>query len=130
MTAKLGVLQKRSILAVFLAAIFWLSPAAAHHSHGNYNMTQYTHLTGIVSELHWMNPHIWIYIDVPNDEGEVDIWSLEGASPTQVINSGWTRDSIEVGDEISVRCHQLWDGDTGCLLGFLTPQGGVEKEFD
>lgn len=130
MMVKLNALRKLSIPAVFLAAIFWLLPASAHHSHGNYNMTQYTHLTGIVSELHWMNPHIWIYIDVPNDQGETDIWSLEGASPTSIIASGWSRDSVEVGDEISVRCHQLWDGDSGCLLGFLTPEGGVEKEFD
>ncbi len=130
MMVSLNILRKLAITVVFITAVLWLLPASAHHSHGNYNMTQYTHLTGEVVELHWMNPHIWIYIEVVNDDGEPEVWSLEGASPTQVINSGWTRDQIEVGDEIGVRCHQLWDDDTGCLLGFLTPEGGVEKEFD
>jgi hypothetical protein len=37
---------------------------------------------------------------------------------------------VKVGTNISVRCHQLRDGSTGCLLGFITPEGGVEKMFD
>jgi len=124
------LLQKFAIPLFFISTLIWLLPATAHHSHGNYNLTEFTHLTGEVVEVHWMNPHIWIYIDVENEDGEVETWSLEGASPTQVINSGWSRDSVEVGDTIDVRCHQLWDKDTGCLLGYLTPEGGEEKEFD
>lgn len=130
MITMLNILRKHALAALFLANAFWLLPATAHHSHGNYNLTEYTNLSGEVVELHWMNPHIWIYIEVANDDGEPEVWSLEGASPSQIINSGWSRDSVEVGDNIDVRCHQLRDNDTGCLLGFLTPEGGVEKEFD
>jgi hypothetical protein len=46
------------------------------------------------------------------------------------MRGGWTPDSVQEGDTISVRCHQLRDGSNGCLLGYLTPEGGVEKEFD
>jgi hypothetical protein len=43
---------------------------------------------------------------------------------------GWEKDDIQAGDNISVRCHQLRDGANGCLLGYVTTEGGVEKEWD
>jgi hypothetical protein len=101
-----------------------------HHSHGNYNMTEYTTLTGVVKEVHWINPHTWIYLEVKNDKGEPTIWALEGASVIQVERRGWTKDMIKVGSTIGVRCHQLRDGSSGCLLGFITLAGAAEKMFD
>jgi hypothetical protein len=105
-------------------------PSWAHHSHSNYLTSEYTRIEGIVTEFHWMNPHTWIFIEFENDAGETAQWSLEGASPTELIADGWSRDDVKVGDRINVRCHQLKDRSNGCLLGFLTPEGGKEKEWD
>ena len=105
-------------------------PVSAHHSHGNFLTTEFTHLEGTIQEFHWMNPHTWIYLEVTNSGGQPELWVLEGASPAELLRDGWTQDSIAVGDTISVRCHQLRDRSKGCLLGFLTPEGGVEKEWD
>ena len=105
-------------------------PVLAHHSHGNYDMTAYTTIKGTIKEVHWMNPHTWIYLDVKGPTGEVDTWALEGASIVQLERRGWTKEMVKVGTTISVRCHQLRDRSTGCLLGFITPEGGVEKMFD
>ena len=118
----LGLAAVCSMLAVW--------PAWAHHSHGNYNMTAYTNLKGTVKEVHWINPHTWIYIEVKDEKGEPNVWALEGANVTQLQRRGWTKEMIKVGSTISVRCHQLRDGANGCLLGFVTPEGGVEKIFD
>ena len=105
-------------------------PSWAHHSHSNYLTSEYTRIEGVVTELHWMNPHTWIFIEFENDVGKTVQWSLEGASPTELIADGWSRDDVKVGDRINVRCHQLKDRSNGCLLGFLTPEGGKEKEWD
>jgi len=105
-------------------------PARAHHSHGNYDMTTYTTIKGTIKEVHWMNPHTWIYLDVKGPTGEVDTWALEGASIVQLERRGWKKEMVKVGTSISVRCHQLRDRSTGCLLGFITPEGGVEMMFD
>lgn len=102
----------------------------AHHSHGNYNMTEYTTLKGVVKEVHGINPHTWIYLEVKDDKGESTVWALEGASVIQVERRGWTKDMIKVGSTIGVRCHQLRDGSSGCLLGFITLEGAAEKMFD
>lgn len=102
----------------------------AHHSHGNYMMTEYIRVAGTVTEIHWINPHSWIYMTVTNDSGESANWSLEGASVNELRRRGWAEDSIRPGDRIEVRCHQLRDRSNGCLLGYVTVEGGEEKLFD
>ena len=118
----------QSILA--FSAVLPALAALAHHSHGNYMMTEYIRLDGTVTEIHWINPHSWIYMTVTGEAGESKVWALEGASVTELRNKGWSEDSIRPGDRISVRCHQLRDRSNGCLLGYLTPENGEEKLFD
>ena len=107
-----------------------MSNVHAHHSHGNYQMTEYTHLEGIVQEMHWINPHAWIYLEVVDSGDNSAVWALETAGASRLSNIGLSRDMAKEGDTISVRCHRLRDGSNGCLLGFLTPEGGEEKLWD
>jgi hypothetical protein len=120
----------RSLLAVVIASVIIALPAWAHHSHGNYNMGQYTVLKGTVKEVHWVNPHTWVYLEVADGKSEPTIWALEGASVVQLQRRGWTKEKLKAGDKISVRCHQLRDGSNGCLLGYITTADGVETIFD
>ena len=122
-------MRMKSFMMAVAAACLML-PAWAHHSHGNYQMTEYTHLTGTVTQLHWINPHTWIYLEVVAEDGESAVWALESAGAGGLLRSGVERDEVVVGDTVSVRCHQLRDGSNGCLLGFLTNKAGVEKEWD
>ena len=116
------------LTAVWVALV--TLPASSHHSHGNYQMTEYIQIEGRVTEIHWINPHSWIYMEVVGDAGEPAVWALEGASVAGLRRGGWAEDSIAVGDNLSVRCHHLRDNSNGCLLGYITPEGGVEKLFD
>ena len=126
--------------ALSLPAICTLAlalPAWAHHSHGNYAMADFTNLEGTVREVHLINPHSWIYLEVPDDEGPSSIWALEATNPGGLLRREIQPDDLRPGDAIKVRCHQLKDGGNGCLLGFVTPLhgdpergAGVEKEWD
>ena len=116
-----------AIAVAILAATF---PAWAHHSHANYVETEWLSLEGTVQEVHWMNPHSWIYLEVMDADGQPRAWALEGASITTLRRDGWAQDSVEVGDTLSLRCHPLKDGSRGCLLGYITMDDGSEKEFD
>ena len=119
------------IKQILIASVVTISlPAFAHHSHGNYQMTEYTHLEGVVTEFIFMNPHSWVYMSVEDDNGESQVWALESGSIGALTRAGVSADSLAPGDRISVRCHQLKDGANGCLLGFLTPPGGEETEWD
>ena len=123
-----------------LAAIVAASaivPAWAHHSHNNYAISEFTLLEGTVKELHLINPHSWVYVEVKDAKGEPDLWALEATGPNGLRNNGIKPEDVKVGDPIKVRCHRLRDGSNGCLLGFLTPTHGdaarghgIEKEWD
>ncbi len=121
----------RKVMAVAVtAAAVWAVPAGAHHSHGNYQLEEYTYLEGTVREVHWINPHTWIYLAVEDADGESTLWALEGGGIAAITRRGWTREDVVPGDTITVRCHQLRDRSKGCLLGYVTPEGGEEKEWD
>jgi len=113
--------------AMALAAII---PASAHHSHANYEAIKWTDIKGTVSELQWLNPHVWVYLDSKDANGKDVQWALEGGSPAALTRGGWKKDSVKVGDQINVKCHIAKDGSNNCLLGFLTTPGGAPKEFD
>jgi hypothetical protein len=132
LSANAAHLRRAFILAVVLAA-----PAAAHHSHNNYAISEFTNLDGVVKEVHLINPHSWVYIEVKDEKGEPQLWALEATGPNGLQRNGIKREDVKVGDTVRVRCHKLRDGSAGCLLGFLTPTHGdaarghgVEKEWD
>lgn len=123
--------MKQSIASlVVIGTIISAFPARAHHSDYNYQTEEWIHLQGTVREVHWVNPHAWIYLDVTNAEIGAETWALEGAGVAALESDGWTRDSVEVGDEISVQCHRLRSGARGCLLGYIEMDDGSWKEFD
>ena len=123
-------MQLRLLSLAGLAAAAVTLSASAHHSHGAYAMTEYTQIEGTVTDLYWINPHAWIYLEVLDGNGQSAVWALESAGATTLVAGGVNRDDVRVGDRISVRCHQLRDGSPGCLLGFVTTADGVEKEWD
>jgi len=123
-------MQFKSYILTALAALALASPAWAHHSHANYDLNEFLIMDGTVTEVFWINPHVWLSLEVVNEEGEPNVWVLEGASVGQLLRDGWRQDSMVVGDPISVRCHPLRDGSDGCLLGYITLPGEEEKEYD
>ncbi len=90
---------------VFIVAAFFLSTAAyAHHSFpAQYDINQPVALIGTVTEVQWTNPHIFIVMDVPNeDSGETKEWTLELGGPNTLLRLGWKRDDLKPGDVIAV----------------------------
>ena len=125
------------VVASAVAAIAAVAPATAHHSHGNYDVSEWIPLEGTVREVHLISPHSWIYLDVADNQGKPAIWALEATFPSWLERNGIEPDDVQPGDPIRVRCHRLRDGSNGCLLGYVTPMHGdperghgIEKEWD
>jgi hypothetical protein len=119
-------------LAAAAAVVVVAIPAWAHHSHTTYNNDMDLNLTGTVSSVAWTNPHVWLYMDVVNAQGQTRAWALEGGSIAALTRAGWQRTSLKKGDKVTVRCHPARDGAEACLLGFVTSINGtaMDKEFD
>ena len=79
------------------------TPMMAHHSFAaEYDAKKPVKLTGIVTKVDWMNPHVYFYVDVKDDGGNVASWAFEMGPPNGLQRSGWTRNTMKVGDEVTV----------------------------
>jgi hypothetical protein len=86
-------------------------PALAHHSFSaEYDRAKTVQLKGTVTKVEWMNPHARFYVDVKDDGGKVVNWEFELGSPNGLMRQGWTRNSLKVGDVVSVNGSQAKDG--------------------
>jgi len=114
-------------IAAALVAVAW-DPALAHHAHGNYAL-ETVDMEGVVTELHLINPHSWIYLNVTDAKGEKQMWALEAGGPGQ---GGPRKEQVtfKVGDKVKVRCHVLRDGTPGCLMGYLKSPDGTVQDWD
>jgi len=117
-----------AVVGITVIAAFAL-PAWSHHSHGNY--TQETmDFEGIVTEIHALNPHSWVYVNVTDASGKVQPWALEGGGSRGLAELAKEGKGLKAGDKIKVRCHPLRDGSNGCLLGFIKHPDGTVRNYD
>jgi hypothetical protein len=87
-----------------LAAVLAAVPLLAHHSiDAEFDRNKPVTITGTVSKIEWMNPHIWIYVDVKDKSGKVVKWQFEGGPPNALRRGGWNRDSLKEGDQVTIR---------------------------
>ena len=102
-----------------IAAFMFAAPAWAHHSHAMYDATGEITIAGVIKEVRWANPHVWLYFDVKNPDGTTKTWALEGAAINQLERKGWKREMLGVGSMIEMNCYPLRSGGPGCLGGYI-----------
>jgi hypothetical protein len=74
----------------------------AHHGNAAYDDKAPLTFKGTVTDFLWGNPHVQIYLDVKNDQREIVHWGCETVSPSKLFRSGWTRDSLKPGDQVTI----------------------------
>jgi len=113
-------------LAVLGLLILPAVPAAAHHSTAMFNKKRTVELAGTITEFQWTNPHSWIEIDVPQANGRVVHYSIEGGAVRTMEQQGWRVRSLKPGDRVTLVVHPMRNGKRGGLIVRATlPDGRV-----
>jgi hypothetical protein len=125
-------LQKISSIgaAIAIASLAAL-PSAAHHSTAAFDNTRVVKLEGTITQFRWINPHASIKIDAVSEGDDADgLWTVEMTAPNVLINEGWTRTALQVGDKVTMFVNPLRnkvtlnDGSTGGLyVGVILRDG-------
>ena len=105
----------RTKIVVVVAAAVLLASAGrvlAHHSFSaEFDATKPFKMTGTVTKVEWMNPHTFFYIDVVDEKTKkVTNWAMEMGSPNGLMRHGWTRNSMKIGDKVTVEGSLAKDG--------------------
>jgi len=123
-----------TIAAAAIVGLIGVGPAVAHHSTAAFDTSQVVKIEGTITQFRWINPHASIKIDGGAGKG---LWTIEMTAPNVLINDGWTRDALQVGDKVTIYANPLRnavtlnDGSTGGLyVGVVLANGSTLGRTD
>ena len=98
---------------------------SAHHGNVAYDNSKLVEVKqGLVTKVHWANPHILVLFDAKDDKGNVVHWTVEGDSVPAVNAGGWTQTSVQVGDTITAYLYQVKNGNPVGRMGKIVLASG------
>jgi hypothetical protein len=100
-----------AVVGICLWSAGTVAPVAAHHAFAaEFDSERPVEFSGEVTRVEWVNPHVWIHIDVELDDGTTEEWAFEGGTPNVLFRRGFTRRSLLPGTAILVDGYQAKDG--------------------
>jgi Family of unknown function (DUF6152) len=100
-------------------------PAFSHHSNVAFEVTKVITVSGVVKEFQWRNPHTWLTLTVNEPKGGKTDWALEGRAPGVLLRAGWTKNSLQPGETITVDMSPAKDGSKTGLIARVTKADGT-----
>jgi len=105
----------RYVMIGLMLAVVTAAQLAAHHSFAaEFDANKPVTLKGTVTRVEWANPHIWVYLDVKDDQGAVQPWQCEGGPPNTLTRNGWSANSLKPSDAVTIEGVLAKDGSKTC----------------
>jgi hypothetical protein len=122
-----GFFVTHKTLAIFIAVTSFLAitvPLTAHHGAAGYDMEKQLVMKATVTDWLWANPHCFLRYDTTDDKGEVAHWTVEVSNPVDMTRRGWSKHSLNAGDQVTVTVRPARNGaPVGQLLKVVLPNG-------
>ncbi len=93
------------ILTVLIAFVSMTALLSAHHSRAMYNAEELVSVEGVVTNVEWRNPHMWITLDVPGPNGKTESWGFEGSGAASMVASGISPQILKIGNRVKIIAH-------------------------
>jgi hypothetical protein len=128
----------RRLAGAAVACALITAPAIAHHSTAAFDNAKVVRIEGKITQFRWTNPHASIKIDGVAEGDAIDgLWTVEMTAPNVLINQGWKRTSLKVGDAVVMFVNplrnpvELNDGSQGSLyVGVILANGETLGQVD
>ena|SRR3989442_320284 len=115
-----------------LACALLLVPVAMlpHHAYtAEFDTTKPLKLSGVLTKVEWSNPHIWIYLDVKDDKGNVTNWGFSASPPGMLQRRGITKNSLKLGEVLTISGHRAKDGSNNASGNVVTFADGRDARI-
>ena len=110
------------MVAIAVAAV----PTSAHHSDAGIDMESIVAFDGVVTDFVWRNPHVYVLVDRDGEDGEAGDWELQMGPINVISRRGWRQDTLQPGDQVSVRAHASLDGRPYGIIESIDEDGGLQ----
>src|SRR5206468_12112409 len=119
--------MKRVLLSTFVFSLWLVGSAAlvsAHHSFAaEYDRAKPVTLSGTVTKVEWMNPHVYFYMDVKDENGKVTNWACELGNPAGLYRRGWRKEALKIGGAATIAGSLAKDGSNRANASTVTLDG-------
>ena len=120
---------KLEILSAFLVGLLMLAvPAFAHHGSAGEDTSKIVTIKGTVTDFQYINPHVQIYVEVKDEQGNVQTWNGEASNALVLHRAGWNSKIIKVGDQITMNGYQSKNKATSLRLTSVVLADGRQLE--
>ncbi|MBM3778679.1 MAG: hypothetical protein FJW23_10660 [Acidimicrobiia bacterium] len=87
------------------------TPLVAHHAFSaEFDADRPVDMRGKVTRVQWINPHVWVHMEVKMPDGSLQTWAFEAGTPNNLFRRGFTRDMLKPGTELHIDGYQAKDG--------------------